>query len=204
MAVWNCIYRIQTQLSVIHLNSCMYNNHMTDILKDVFESSFMNHSKSIQTITLFQCVAAFQFRNSYCRDDAIYTMDVTILMNRNNNTLHPSWPSTGLPLIVDNGLASPDSKVHGANMGPIWGRQDPGGTHVSPMNFVIWVLSYQSFSFQCWIIFFLPIPHKIIIIRTVVQFCSTQLKRFSLTHRPLGGVAAISNVSFSHINRTAA
>ena len=21
----------------------------------------------------------------------------------------------------------PDSKVHGANMGPIWGRQDPGG-----------------------------------------------------------------------------
>ena len=32
----------------------------------------------------------------------------------------------------------PDSKVHGANMGPIWGRQDPGGSHVGPMNFVIW------------------------------------------------------------------
>ena len=32
----------------------------------------------------------------------------------------------------------PDSKVHGANMGPIWGRQDPGGTHVGPMNFAIW------------------------------------------------------------------
>ena len=31
-----------------------------------------------------------------------------------------------------------DSKVHGANMGPIWGRQDPGGPHVGPMNFVIW------------------------------------------------------------------
>ena len=26
----------------------------------------------------------------------------------------------------------------GANMGPIWGRQDPGGPHVGPMNFVIW------------------------------------------------------------------
>ena len=25
----------------------------------------------------------------------------------------------------------PDSKVHGANMGPIWGRQDPGGPHVA-------------------------------------------------------------------------
>ena len=32
----------------------------------------------------------------------------------------------------------PDSKVHGANMGPIWGGQDPGGPHVGPMNFAIW------------------------------------------------------------------
>ena len=33
----------------------------------------------------------------------------------------------------------PNSKVHGANMGPIWGRQDPGGPHAGPMNFAIWV-----------------------------------------------------------------
>ena len=26
----------------------------------------------------------------------------------------------------------PDSKVNGANMGPIWGQQDPGGPHVGP------------------------------------------------------------------------
>ena len=32
----------------------------------------------------------------------------------------------------------PDSKVHGANIGPVWGRQDPGGPHVGPMNFAIW------------------------------------------------------------------
>ena len=32
----------------------------------------------------------------------------------------------------------PDSKVHGANMGPIWGRQDQGGSHGGPMNFAIW------------------------------------------------------------------
>ena len=35
----------------------------------------------------------------------------------------------------------PDSKVHGAHMGPIWGRQDPGGPHVGPMNFAIWARS---------------------------------------------------------------
>ena len=31
-----------------------------------------------------------------------------------------------------------DSKVHWTNIGPIWGRQDPGGFHVGPMNFAIW------------------------------------------------------------------
>ena len=33
---------------------------------------------------------------------------------------------------------NPDSKVHGANMGPNWGQQDPGGPHVGPMNLAIW------------------------------------------------------------------
>ena len=32
----------------------------------------------------------------------------------------------------------PEGKIHGDNMGPIWGRQDPGGPHVGPMNFAIW------------------------------------------------------------------
>ena len=32
----------------------------------------------------------------------------------------------------------PDSKVHGAHMGPTWGRQDPGEPHVGPINFAIW------------------------------------------------------------------
>ena len=34
----------------------------------------------------------------------------------------------------------PDSKVHGANMGPTWGRQDPGGTYVGHVNLAIWGL----------------------------------------------------------------
>ena len=34
----------------------------------------------------------------------------------------------------------PNSKVHGANMGPIWGRQDAGGPRVGPMNFATWEL----------------------------------------------------------------
>ena len=35
------------------------------------------------------------------------------------------WRSLPWEVSEDN----PDSKVHGVNMGPIWGRQDPGGPH---------------------------------------------------------------------------
>ena len=36
-------------------------------------------------------------------------------------------------------------------MGPIWGRQDPGGPHVGPMDFTIW--AYLN---QCWLRFLTP------------------------------------------------
>ena len=39
----------------------------------------------------------------------------------------------------------PDNKVHGANMGPIRDRQDPGGPHVGPMNLAIWGLFSSLF-----------------------------------------------------------
>ena len=38
----------------------------------------------------------------------------------------------------------PDCKVHGAKMGLIWGRQDPGGAHDGPMIFAIWVITHSS------------------------------------------------------------
>ena len=41
----------------------------------------------------------------------------------------------------------PDSKVHGANIGPIWGRQDPGGPHVGPMDFAIWANKVGLYDF---------------------------------------------------------
>ena len=34
----------------------------------------------------------------------------------------------------------PDSKVHGANMGSTWGRQDPGRSCVGPMKLAIWIV----------------------------------------------------------------
>ena len=43
----------------------------------------------------------------------------------------------------------PESKVHGAKMGPIWGRQDPGRPHVGHVNLAIWgtqVLALAQFA----------------------------------------------------------
>ena len=34
---------------------------------------------------------------------------------------------------------SSDSKIHGTNVAPTWGRQGPGGPHVGHTNLAIWV-----------------------------------------------------------------
>ena len=47
-----------------------------------------------------------------------------------------SWYQAALPYIHI--WYIPDSKVHGAKMGPTWGRQDPGGPRVGHMNLAIW------------------------------------------------------------------
>ena len=45
---------------------------------------------------------------------------------------------------------TPDSKVHEANMGPILGRQDPGGPHVGPTNIAIWDLNETGICLRSW------------------------------------------------------
>ena len=42
--------------------------------------------------------------------------------------------------------ANPDSKVRGASMGPTWGRQDPDGPHVVPMNLAVWEMNSIPFN----------------------------------------------------------
>ena len=48
----------------------------------------------------------------------------------------------------------PESKVHGTNMGPIWGWEDPGGPHVSP-----WTL-LSGLSWRKWVKQTGTIPHQ--------------------------------------------
>ena len=39
---------------------------------------------------------------------------------------------------------TPNSRVHRANIGPTWGRQDPGGPHDGPTNFAFWDVQYKN------------------------------------------------------------
>ena len=50
----------------------------------------------------------------------------------------PILPFLCMEQRVTNINHDPDNKIHGANMEPTWGRQDPGGPHVGHVKLVIW------------------------------------------------------------------
>ena len=55
------------------------------------------------------------------------------------------WQVHLLPAIARHDIisvlyVSPDSKIHGANMGPTWVLPAPGGPHVGHINLAIWVV----------------------------------------------------------------
>ena len=53
------------------------------------------------------------------------------------DVINSSMKSWKFQLVIRCKIISLISMVHGANMEPIWGRQDPGGPHVGPMNLAI-------------------------------------------------------------------
>ena len=78
-----------------------------------------------------------------------------------------------------------DSKVHGANMGPTLGRQDPGGHHVGPVNLAIWACRPpdRTSTFQCYDCFVTKAIIKIIYSNPKMpmpnyQSCSILLKDY--------------------------
>ena len=74
-------------------------------------------------------IQAWQFY----RGNNVWKHVVTIGDLRENPPL-----ASQIAAINESGNGVPDSKVHGASMGPICGRQDPCWPHVGPLNFAIW------------------------------------------------------------------
>ena len=91
-----------------------------DVSQTVFMFTFAvprHLSRSHRTFWIMPC----RYRN-VCREKCVWKENPITLQSPLNQ-------------LID----YPDNKVHGADMGPIWGQQDPDGPHVGPMNFAIWV-----------------------------------------------------------------
>ena len=74
----------------------------------------------------------------------------------------------------------PDSKVHGANMGPTWVLPAPDGPHVGPMNLAIRV-------YICYDLVFDPVP------------CEWQSCRVFLLIMSYNGMESFANLSFTNL-----
>ena len=48
-------------------------------------------------------------------------------------------------------IAYPDSKVHGANMGPTWNLSAPDGPHVGPMNLAMGIITQVRYGLFDWL-----------------------------------------------------
>ena len=78
-----------------------------------------------------------------CLFNELIYLELTTKVQSKNFIMGPLWQeSTGDWWIPHTKGQQYRSGVHVANMWPIWGRQDPGGPYVGPMNFVIWVCHY--------------------------------------------------------------
>ena len=76
-------------------------------------------------------------------------------MLRKVNKLQYMFWSVGVILVpllaytVYSGIIILFSKVHGANMGPTWGRQNPGGPQVGHVNLASWVNNQGVYIHKC-------------------------------------------------------
>ena len=86
-------------------------------------------------------------------------------------------------------ILDPDSKVHGANMGPIWGRQDPGGPHVPCyLGRCCFVVAWH------WLM--LSLQHYFTGFPTTILLSQFHAVKQSLTHWPLGNLNKVLKISF--------
>ena len=58
-----------------------------------------------------------------CGENCIYSVNTFIMWSWHGRILR---------------ITGPDSKPHGANMGPTWVLSPPGGAHFGPMNIALW------------------------------------------------------------------
>ena len=83
--------------------------------------------------------AYWMCKGKLCRQESNKVMDYCIRVQFTGLCLAVCWRHCDVNVTTSSFRYDvPDNKVHEANMGPIWGRQVPGGPHVGPMILAIW------------------------------------------------------------------
>ena len=93
-------------------------------------------------IWMYMSLSMYLWSGKQC---AIQNNDIWINIPKDRKIISASTSSLSQMGDISSCKVLPDSKVHGANMGSIWGREDPGGPHADPMNLATWAgmeLSY--------------------------------------------------------------
>ena len=139
---------VTTQLQLlIHIPQCMYLSRYLCATSGLTNTLLLIHNRWVAIncellhIEILFCDVTIHYRghcymNSICNLRSVTSVPMSVRVNETGGRLYwfHQWEHGHFDY-----QHSPDSKVRGANMGPICGRQDPGGPHVRPMNFAIWV-----------------------------------------------------------------
>ena len=122
---WFCYWRLVFWAPSHYLNWCwsivdltlgnIYQRNLNDDKKNSSSGMYLQMS----SVSWRPFCFAFNVLNAAANYTILYTCDMRRI-TQCTVTYYSPRP----------GDAYPDSNVHGANMGPIWGRQDPGGLHV--------------------------------------------------------------------------
>ena len=106
----------------------------------------LSHTRLIPTILLSInggkllkiCMVIVQFYVDHIRSEGIdYWSKNESIRSQFMLCFVSLWFPVNLSISYTCHFTNPNSKVHGTYMGPTWGRQDPGGTQVGPMNLAI-------------------------------------------------------------------
>ena len=111
--------RTESCLKIIYTVTKVYKSGISFILLSTWNIWTRNNNNCVQWVTW----ASWRFNSRRIRN-ICYTACSRDLANKQRKTKAPQH--------------SPDSKVHGANMGPTWLPSAPDGPHVGPMNCTIW------------------------------------------------------------------
>ena len=125
-------------MEIIYSETLWISNKLSTKKGDIHIGFYIMYYTTLRYVSIFVFCFGYiivSHLSTFCQVTLLHR---AVIYTLGGNCQWPLGPHLLTWINFNTSMDDPDSKVHGANMGPIWGRQDPGGPHVGPMNFAIW------------------------------------------------------------------